>query len=171
VHYRTVTTGTGFSEIHGFAAWRRACVVLAEAGLLGGRCVTTHWRASAQLAQRYPDLTVDPDPIFVRDGQIYTSAGITAGMDLALALVEEDHGCELALKVARDMVLFLRRPGGQSQFNAQLAPQAADREPIRDGLRSAPQDDPHRDSRALQLGSPPLEALTWRAARGCSRVG
>jgi transcriptional regulator GlxA family with amidase domain len=106
--------------------------VLAEAGLLGGCRVTTHWRACAQLAERYPDLSVDPDPIFVRDGKIYTSAGVTAGMDLALALIEEDHGRELALKVARDLVLFLRRPGGQSQFSAQLATQAADREPIRE---------------------------------------
>ncbi len=106
--------------------------VLAEAGLLRGRRVTTHWRGCAQLAQRYPDLCVDPEPIFVRDGEIYTSAGVTAGMDLALALVEEDHGRQVALKVARDLVLFLRRPGGQSQFSAQLAVQAADREPIRD---------------------------------------
>jgi transcriptional regulator GlxA family with amidase domain len=106
--------------------------VLAAAGLLDGRRVTTHWRACARLAHLFPSLTVDPDPIFVRDGNVYTSAGVTAGMDLALALVEEDEGRDVALEVARDMVLFLRRPGGQSQFSAQLATQAADREPLRD---------------------------------------
>jgi transcriptional regulator GlxA family with amidase domain len=106
--------------------------VLAAAGLLDGRRVTTHWRACAELARLFPSLSVDPDPIFVRDGNIYTSAGVTAGMDLALALVEEDEGREVALQVARELVLFLRRPGGQSQFSAQLAVQAADREPLRD---------------------------------------
>ncbi|MBI1815088.1 MAG: GlxA family transcriptional regulator [Deltaproteobacteria bacterium] len=106
--------------------------ILAEAGLLDGRRATTHWAWCKELAQRYPRVTVDPDPIFVRDGNIYTSAGVTAGMDLALALVEEDHGRELALRVARQLVLFLRRPGGQSQFSAQLAVQAADREPLRE---------------------------------------
>jgi transcriptional regulator GlxA family with amidase domain len=106
--------------------------ILAEAGLLDGRRATTHWGWCKELAQRYPRVKVDPDPIFVRDGSIYTSAGVTAGMDLALALVEEDHGRELALRVARQLVLFLRRPGGQSQFSAQLAVQAADREPLRE---------------------------------------
>jgi transcriptional regulator GlxA family with amidase domain len=106
--------------------------VLAEAGLLDGRRATTHWRSCAALARRYPQIRVDPDPIFVRDGNVYTSAGVTAGMDLALALVEEDHGREVALHVARELVLFLRRPGGQSQFSAQLAVQAADREPLRE---------------------------------------
>ncbi len=106
--------------------------ILAEAGLLAGRRVTTHWRWCEALARQYPRITVDPDPIFVRDGNVYTSAGVTAGMDLALALVEEDHGREVALHVARELVLFLRRPGGQSQFSAQLAVQAADREPLRE---------------------------------------
>ncbi|HVO25946.1 MAG TPA: GlxA family transcriptional regulator [Candidatus Margulisiibacteriota bacterium] len=106
--------------------------VLAEAGLLDGRRATTHWRACAALARGYPQISVDPDPIFVRDGNLYTSAGVTAGMDLALALVEEDHGREVALQVARELVLFLRRPGGQSQFSTQLAVQAADREPLRE---------------------------------------
>ena len=106
--------------------------ILAQAGLLGGKRVTTHWMGCRALAERYPDVTVDPDPIFVRDGALYTSAGVTAGMDLALALVEEDHGRDVALRVARQLVLFLRRPGGQSQFSAQLAMQAADREPIRE---------------------------------------
>ena len=106
--------------------------VLAEAGLLDGRRVTTHWGSCDRLAARYPTLKVDPDPIFVRDDRIYTSAGVTAGMDLALALVEEDHGRDVALAVARELVLFLRRPGGQSQFSAQLSVQAADREPLRE---------------------------------------
>ena len=106
--------------------------VLAEAGLLRGRRVTTHWGSCRALAARYPEIEVDADPIFVRDGNLYTSAGVTAGMDLALALLEEDHGRDLALAVARQLVLFLRRPGGQSQFSAQLAAQSAEREPIRD---------------------------------------
>lgn len=105
--------------------------VLAEAGLLDGRRATTHWRYCGELARRYPNVTVESDPIFVRDGNVYTSAGVTAGMDLALALVEEDLGREIALAVARDLVLFLKRPGGQSQFSSQLAVQAAEREPLR----------------------------------------
>jgi transcriptional regulator GlxA family with amidase domain len=106
--------------------------VLAAAGLLDGRRVTTHWSACERLARMFPSLHVDPDPIFVRDGNVYTSAGVTAGMDLALALVEDDEGRDVALHVARELVLFLRRPGGQSQFSAQLATQAADREPLRE---------------------------------------
>jgi transcriptional regulator GlxA family with amidase domain len=106
--------------------------VLAQAGLLDGRRATTHWNGCARLAALYPKVTVDPDPIFVRDGRIWTSAGVTAGMDLALALVEEDHGRDVALGVARELVLFLKRPGGQSQFSAQLQAQLAEREPLRD---------------------------------------
>ncbi len=100
---------------------------LAEAGLLKGRRATTHWSFCSQLARRFPDVTVEPDT-----GSIYTSAGVTAGMDLALAMVEEDHGREVALAVARELVLFLRRPGGQAQFSAQLAVQFAEHEPLRD---------------------------------------
>jgi transcriptional regulator GlxA family with amidase domain len=106
--------------------------VLAEAGLLDGRRVTTHWNACAALAARYPNVTVDPDPIFVRDGRVWTSAGVTAGMDLALALVEDDHGRDVALGVARELVLFVKRPGGQAQFSAQLQAQLAERETLRD---------------------------------------
>jgi transcriptional regulator GlxA family with amidase domain len=106
--------------------------VLARAGLLDGRRATTHWAECDALARRYPAVHVDPDPIYVRDGDVATSAGITAGMDLALALVEEDHGSEVALEVARWLVMFLRRPGGQAQFSANLAAQAAVREPLRD---------------------------------------
>lgn len=104
--------------------------LLAEAGLLDGKRATTHWSAAARLAHRYPRVTVDAEPIFIRQGRVYTSAGVTAGMDLALALVEEDHGPQLARAVARDLVLFLQRPGGQSQFSAQLAVQQADRAPL-----------------------------------------
>jgi transcriptional regulator GlxA family with amidase domain len=106
--------------------------VLAAAGLLDGRHATTHWGSCDTLSKLHPDVTIEPDPIFVRDGSVYTSAGVTAGMDLALALVEEDFGRHVALETARQLVLFLRRPGGQSQFSTQLAVQAADREPLRE---------------------------------------
>ncbi|SDT18207.1 GlxA family transcriptional regulator [Jiangella sp. DSM 45060] len=105
--------------------------VLAAAGVLDGRRVATHWWAAAQLAQRYPTLRVDDDPIFVRDGNVWTSAGVTSGLDLALALVSDDLGDEVAAEIARWMVMFLRRPGGQAQFSTHLrAPLAAD-PPIR----------------------------------------
>lgn len=99
-------------------------LVLAKAGLLEGRRATTHWNWCDELAQNYPGVTVDPDPIYVKDGNCYTSAGVTAGIDMTLALVEEDLGSELALRIARMMVVFLRRPGGQSQFSATLAAQS-----------------------------------------------
>jgi transcriptional regulator GlxA family with amidase domain len=104
--------------------------LLAEAGILDGKRAVTHWHSCARLAARYPNVTVDPDPIFIRQGRTYTSAGVTAGMDLALGLVEEDHGPQVAREVARELVLFLKRPGGQSQFSAQLQTQVADRAPI-----------------------------------------
>jgi transcriptional regulator GlxA family with amidase domain len=109
--------------------------VLAELGLLDGRNATTHWRRCAQLAREYPQVRVQSEPIFVRDGAIYTSAGVTAGMDLALALVEEDLGRDAALQIARGLVLFLHRPGNQVQFSAQLAAQQADRVPLREVQR------------------------------------
>lgn len=111
---------------------RRVCSVctgaflLAQAGLLDGRRAVTHWGACAALQRRYPRITVEPDPIFLRDGKIWTSAGVTAGIDLALALVEEDLGRAMALRVARHLVVFLKRPGGQSQFSALLESQARD---------------------------------------------
>jgi transcriptional regulator GlxA family with amidase domain len=111
---------------------RRVCSVctgaflLGAAGLLDGRRVATHWWAAAELQQRYPAAKVDPDPIFLRDGKVWTSAGVTAGIDLALALVEEDLGRGMALAVARHLVVFLKRPGGQSQYSALLRSQAAD---------------------------------------------
>jgi transcriptional regulator GlxA family with amidase domain len=106
--------------------------LLARAGLLEGRRITTHWNWCGRLATLYPGTSVDPDPIFIRDGKVYTSAGVTAGMDLALALVEEDHGPKLALEVARHLVLYLRRPGGQSQFSAALSLQASERQPLQE---------------------------------------
>ena len=106
--------------------------LLAAAGLLDGRRATTHWAAAQELARRHPEVQVDPEPIFLRDGSTWTSAGVTAGMDLALALVEEDLDRDAALQIARHLVLFLRRPGNQSQFSATLAAQQPGREPLRE---------------------------------------
>lgn len=94
--------------------------VLADAGLLSGKRATTHWTTSAQLAKEHPDVVVDSDPIFIRDGDIWTGAGLTACLDLSLALVADDFGQELALRVARQLVMYLKRPGGQSQFSVPL---------------------------------------------------
>ncbi|KAB8188598.1 helix-turn-helix domain-containing protein [Nonomuraea phyllanthi] len=94
--------------------------ILAEVGVLSGRRATTHWRHTGVLAASYPDITVEPDSIFVRDGNVFTSAGVSAGIDLALALLEEDHGGEMARQVARSLVVYLQRPGGQSQFSPTL---------------------------------------------------
>ncbi|MBB4711109.1 GlxA family transcriptional regulator [Streptomyces luteogriseus] len=109
--------------------------VLAGAGLLDGRRATTHWAYCDRLAREYPAVEIDPDPVYVRDGHISTSAGVTAGIDLALALVEDDLGRDAALTIARHLVVFLRRPGNQAQFSAQLAAQTAQREPLRDVQR------------------------------------
>jgi len=106
-------------------------LLLGAAGLLDGRRVTTHWNVSGSLARRFPQAQVEHDRIFIRDGSLYTSAGVSAGMDLALSLVEEDLGRDVALKVARELVMFLKRPGGQSQFSAHLAAQTAERSNIR----------------------------------------
>jgi transcriptional regulator GlxA family with amidase domain len=100
--------------------------VLAAAGLLDGRRATTHWAMAEELGRRYPKVAVEVDRIFVRDGNVYTSAGVTAGIDLALALVEEDLGRSVALAVARYLVVFLKRPGGQAQFSAALSLQTAE---------------------------------------------
>jgi transcriptional regulator GlxA family with amidase domain len=105
---------------------------LGEAGLLSGGRATTHWGWCDRFRARYPDVRVEADTIFVREGNIYTSAGVTAGMDLALAMVEEDHGRKVALAVARELVMYLQRPGGQSQFSAHLAGQLAAGQPLRD---------------------------------------
>ena len=108
--------------------------LLAAAGLLQGRRATTHWADCAQLDTSYADITVEPDAIYIRDGNIWTSAGVTAGIDLALALVADDHGHQAAATVARQLVVYLQRSGGQAQFSALLAGQAADTEPMRDLL-------------------------------------
>ncbi|MEU6064142.1 MULTISPECIES: GlxA family transcriptional regulator [Streptomyces] len=107
-------------------------ILLAAAGLLDGRRATTHWAYCDKLARDHPAVEVDPDPIYVRDGHVATSAGVTSGIDLALALVEEDLGRDTALAIARHLVVFLRRPGNQAQFSAQLAAQTARREPLRE---------------------------------------
>ena len=138
--------------------------LLAAAGLLAGRRVTSHWRACAALQKAYPQLEVDPDPIFVRDGSVYTSAGVTAGMDLALALLEADHGRTLALGVARQLVLFLKRPGGQSQFSAPLAAQSATRVPLQDLQVWVPE---HLDA---DLSVEALSARVGMSPRNFSRV-
>lgn len=100
--------------------------LLAEAGLLDGKRATTHWRAAPKLQRRYPDVKVEADRIFVADGAVWSSAGITAGIDLALALIEADHGLAVAREVARELVVYRRRSGGQSQFSpmSQMEPES-----------------------------------------------
>ena len=105
--------------------------IAAEAGLLEGRRVTTHWASAGQLAAEYPGLEVDADPIYIRDGKYWTSAGVTAGIDLALALVEEDLGSDVAQTVARWLVMFLHRPGGQTQFSSPVWVPRAERSTVR----------------------------------------
>ena len=111
-------------------ACRRVCSVcvgsflLAEAGILDGRRAATHWKHAPLLASRYPEVTVEPDAIFVRDGRVWSSAGVTSGIDLALALIEQDAGRKVAMDVARMLVVYLKRAGGQSQYSALLAAQA-----------------------------------------------
>lgn len=131
---------------HALSAWLRTmsgqvrrlgavCVgafLLAEAGLLNGRRATAHWRFGRELAARHPKVQVEHDPLWVKDGNIYTCAGISAGIDLALAWVEEDCGAALAHEAARELVLFLRRPGGQPQVSVSLAAQASEMASIRE---------------------------------------
>jgi len=105
--------------------------ILAQAGLLDGRRATTHWRHTGLLSRAYPRISVEPDAIFVRDGDIYTSAGVSAGIDLALALVEDDHGSDLVRDVARSLVVYLKRAGGQSQFSALVESRAPQRSALR----------------------------------------
>ena len=137
---------------------------LAAAGILNGRRATTHWKLAEKLAQRYPQVSVDADKIFVQDGNVWTSAGVSTGADLALAMVEEDHGHALALEIARHMVLFLRRPGGQSQFSSQLEAQAADLRPIRELIAWISE---HLDA---NLSVPVLARRAGMSARNFSRV-
>jgi transcriptional regulator GlxA family with amidase domain len=106
--------------------------LLADAGLLEGKRATTHWGWCERFEQEFPGVALEPDRIFVHEGALWTSAGVTAGMDLALAMVEEDLGRDVALATARELVLFLKRPGGQAQFSAQLAGQLAEHDVLRE---------------------------------------
>jgi transcriptional regulator GlxA family with amidase domain len=138
--------------------------LLARAGLLDGRQATTHWAACEALRRHFPTVHVTADPIFVRDGNVYTSAGVTAGIDLALAMVEEDLGRRTALAVARDLVLFIRRPGGQAQFSTGLAGQAAERPSLRD------LQDWIADNLGADLSVPALAERSFMSERNFARV-
>jgi len=138
--------------------------VLAAAGLLDGKTATTHWSTAAQLAAEHPAVNVDPDPIFVRSGNVWTGAGISACMDLALALVVEDLGEEVALAVARQLVMYLMRQGGQSQFSVPLSSPPAGRRDI-DSLRAYITDHPDAD-----LSAPALAARMCLSERHFARV-
>jgi transcriptional regulator GlxA family with amidase domain len=126
--------------------------ILAKAGLLAGRRATTHWRHAGLLGRAYPDVTVEPDAIFVRDGNLYTSAGVSAGIDLALALVEEDYGADLVREVARSLVVFLKRAGGQSQFSALVEANPPRESAIR-GVTDAIAADPAADHSVHKLAA------------------
>lgn len=129
--------------------------ILAGAGLLAGRRATTHWRHTRLLARAYPDVTVEPDAIFVRDDNTYTSAGVSAGIDLALALVEDDHGADLVREVARSLVVFLKRSGGQSQFSAAVEAKPPKRSTLRvvtDAVAAEPAADHNVELLASQAG-------------------
>ncbi|MDR3650171.1 MAG: DJ-1/PfpI family protein [Acidimicrobiales bacterium] len=136
----------------------------AEAGILDGRRVTTHWARAGQLAAEYPSLEVDPDPIYVRDGKFWTSAGVTAGIDLALALVQDDLGVEVAQTVARWMVMFLHRPGGQTQFASPVWVPRAERSTVR-AVQSLVEVAPGGDHRL-----PALAAAAGMSVRHFTRV-
>jgi transcriptional regulator GlxA family with amidase domain len=139
-------------------------LVLAAAGLLDGRAATTHWSRAAELARRYPRVRVEEDRIWVRDGKIYTSAGVSAGMDLALALIEEDAGAEVALSVARAMVMYLRRPGDQSQYSVPLRLQAAETPSMRELVAWA------TEHPATDLSVPALARRVGKSPRHLTRV-
>lgn len=138
--------------------------LLADAGLLDGRRVTTHWARAARLATEHPEVVVDPEPIHINDGHIWTSAGVTAGMDLALALVENDHGADVAQTVAQWLVMFLRRPGGQTQFAAPVWSGAAHHDGIREAV-----DLIHADPGA-DISVPTLAATAAMSTRNFTRV-
>lgn len=138
--------------------------LLAAAGLLDGRRATTHWAECGLLEAGYPTVTVNPDAIYVHDGNVWTSAGVTAGIDLALALVADDHGRSAAAIVARQLVVYLRRSGGQAQFSSLLAAQAADSEPVQDLLSWLP------DHLRNDLSVPALARQTNLSERQFSRL-
>ena len=146
--------------------------LLAHAGLLSGRRATTHWQHADRLATEFPDIQVEPDRIFVRDGPVFSSAGVTAAIDLAFSLIEEDHGRALALWVARRLVVFLKRPGGQSQFSETLTAQAAGTGPI-DRIRLHIVENPRADLNLATLAdvagtSPRQLSRLFRAQLGVS---
>ena len=146
--------------------------VLAAAGLLDGKRATTHWMSCERLARAHPQIDVEGDRIFVRDGNVWTSAGVTAGMDLALALVADDMGQDVARRVARRLVMYVQRPGGQAQFSAQLRAQRAARDPLRD-LQSWIGEHPAENHSVDQLAgrvsmSPRHFARVFRAEVGCT---
>jgi transcriptional regulator GlxA family with amidase domain len=136
---------------------------LAAAGLLDGMAATTHWRYARALAERHPAVDVRSDPLYLRQGRFWTSAGVTAGIDLALALVEADHGVDVAQRIARELVVFLRRPGGQSQFAGPVWG-----EPARQPAVRAAQDIIHADPTA-DLRVPVLAARVGMSERHFSR--
>ena len=138
--------------------------LLAHAGLMAGRCITTHWQYAGRLAAQYPDIQVESDRIFVRDGPVFSSAGVTAAIDLAFSLIEEDHGRALALWVARRLVVFLKRPGGQSQFSEALSAQTAATGPI-DKIRLHILENPRAD-----LGLSALARVAGVSPRHLSRL-
>ncbi|WP_344062979.1 GlxA family transcriptional regulator [Microbacterium pumilum] len=138
--------------------------LLAAAGLLDGRRATTHWAECADLARDFPGVEVEPDAIYVQDGNVWTSAGVTAGIDLALALIADDHGRKAAATVARRLVVYLRRSGGQGQFSAVLAAQSANDEPIRDLLTWIP------DNLTADLSIPAMAQRTHHSERQFSRL-
>lgn len=138
--------------------------LLAEAGLLEGRTVTTHWGRAEALARRYPGVHVEQDRIWMKDGNLYSSAGVSAGMDLALALVEEDLGVEVAVAVARAMVVYLRRPGDQSQYSAPLRLQSAETPSVRELVAWA------TEHPASDLSVPALAKRIGKSPRHLARV-
>ena len=121
---------------------RRICAIctgafmLAETGMLDNRTAVTHWRSCARFAREFPKVNVDPEPLFIRAGRIWTTAGVTAGIDLTLSLIEDDHGAALASRVARRLVVYMKRPGGQRQYSEPMALQEATTGPYRELLQS-----------------------------------
>lgn len=138
--------------------------LLAATGLLDGRRATTHWAECEMLADAYPEVTLEPDAIYVQDDNMWTSAGVTAGIDLSLALLADDHGRRAAAAVARQLVVYLRRSGGQSQYSQLLAAQAAESEPIRDLLAWIP------DHLTADLSVPALAGRAHLSERHFRRV-
>jgi transcriptional regulator GlxA family with amidase domain len=142
VHRLRLSTDT-IAAIRGLCGRaRRICAIctgafmLAETGLLDHRVAVTHWRSCARFVREFPNIVVDPEPLFLRDGHIWTTAGVTAGIDLTLSLIEDDHGAALALRVARRLVVYMKRPGGQRQYSEPMALQETTAEPYRELLQS-----------------------------------